>query len=484
MIATIFKKSTLYAIGTAARAATSIIMLPIYTRYLTPDVYGTAELLNIILDLTVLLLGAQITGGVFKFYSDAGSKKEKNTVVSTAIWLGLLVNVVGIILLWLSAPFLASALGSSELTLALRWFSFTLAFATITELGMGYYRVNDMAGSFLMVSLAKLAIQIAANVYFIVFLEMGLWGIIYSALLAGSVQAAWLAYNIIPKVGVYFSISKAKELAVFGLPLVFGSIAMYYITFADRYYLQYFHDATSVGLYALSYKFGFMLLALVWAPFMSYWGAKQFDHAKEDDGAALFGRVFEVANYILWLAATGMLLFASPIIRFIADASYFQSIEYIPYIVMAYVFLGWTEFHRFGIFESKRTYLLNRINWFSVLIVSVAYISLIPNYGGGGAALATLLVMAVRFVVIYHYAQKYYSFYTPWFKVLSLYLLTSVVFYLCSSLYVNNVYDFILSAIAVIVAVIASFICKASPITIPELTAYWKISFKNKMQKM
>lgn len=480
MIATIFKNSTLYAIGTAARAATSIIMLPIYTRYLSPDIYGTAELLNIILDLTILLLGAQITGGVFKFYSDAATAEDKYTVISTAVYLGGMVNVVAIILLYVLAPFLAVALGDPELVTPLRWFSFTLAFVAITELGMGYYRVNDMAGIYLMVSLAKLVVQIAANIYFIVFLELGLWGIIYSSLFAGGIQAIWLFAHIAPKVGFRFAPKVAKELAVFGLPLVLGSIAMYYITFADRYYLQYLFGATAVGLYALAYKFGFMLLALVWAPFMSYWGAKQFDHAKSEEGVVLFGRVFEVANYILWVAATAMLFLSPPVIRLIADPAYFPSIQFIPYIILAYVFLGWTEFHRFGIFESKKTYLLNRINWLSVVVVSLAYLALIPIYGGLGAAIATLLVMIIRFVIIYYYAQQYFRFHTPWLKVAALYTLTILIFQLCQRLYVYNLYDFLLAAIALVSAVVVSFLFNMTPIKFLQAMEYGRAWYKGK----
>lgn len=469
MLATIFKSSSLYAIGTAARAATSIIMLPIYTRYLEPEVYGTAELLNIILDLTVLLMGAHVIAGMFKFHADAKTPQDKNAVISTTLWLGLAVNCCAIVVLWLLAPKLSAMLSKDDFIEPLRWFAFTLAFGCISELGMNYYRIKNFAVTYLSVSLVKLAIQTSANIYFIVFKDLGLWGIIYSALLASSIQSAWMVLTIVPKVGIRFSKSDAGQLIRFGFPLIVGSIAMYYITFADRYLIQHYHDTAVVGVYALGYKFGFMLLSLVWAPFMGYWGAKQFEHAKEAQGAVLFGQVFEVANFLLWLAATAMLLFSPPLIRFMADPSYYSAIDLVPYILFAYVCIGWTEFHRFGLFESKNTAIFNRYNWYTVVVISIGYFSLIPPYGAVGAAIATLLALAFRFFIIYRKSQQYFAFSSPWLKILCLYLGSLLGLIICNQLFVDESSDFLVSAMVFLVLILVSFAVKAAPLSIGEV---------------
>ena len=469
MLQKIFKSSSLYAVGTIARTATSIIMLPIYTRYLAPEIYGTAELLNLILDLTVLLLGARVTIGMFKFYADAQTLKDKHRVLTTTLWLGLIVNFFAICVLWLLSPFIANFIGNPQITEALRWFMFTIAFGTIGEIGMGYFRVNDQAGRFLVISLIKLTVQVSASIYFIVYKELGLWGIIYSALIGAGTQALILLVLTIPVTGLRFSIPVAKNLFTFSLPIIMGSFAMYYMTFGDRYFLQVFHDTTTVGIYALGYKFGFMLLALVWGPFMSYWGAKQYDHAKAPDGPALFSQVFSIANYILWAAATGMLIFAGPVVRIMAEASYHSAINLIPLIVLAYVFQGWTDFHRFGLLESKNTRYLNIYTWISAVIIGVLYVTLIPAYGAMGAAAATFITMLIRFTMIYRKSQQYFTFPTNWVKISGLFAISGLAYGSTFVFYDHSAQDFIIGALLYVLVIAATLLLNCAPLTMKDL---------------
>lgn len=463
MASSIFKSSSLYAAGTFARAASSIVMLPIYTRYLTPEIYGTAELLNLILDLTILLLGARITTGMFKFYSDAKTQNDKNSVLSTCLWLGFSVNLLAIGVLWLSAPIISQLFNNPEIHKALQWFSFTLAFGTISEIGMGYFRVNDKAGQYLLFSLLKLFMQVSASLYFIVFLELGLWGVIYSALFSGGVQTLLLLVFVLPQIGTKFQAALAKNLIKYSLPIIYGSIAMYYMTFGDRYFIQHFNGTAEVGIYALAYKFGFLLTALVWSPFMSYWGARQFDHAKSPKGPNEFGNVFYTANYILWAVATGMAIFLAPTIHLMADSAYYRAIEIAPFIILAYIFQCWTEFHRFGILESGNTKYLSYYTWLTAVVISIFYLLLIPVWGGVGAAAATTLAMIFRFILVYRKSQHYFKFYCNWGKITLLLGLGMTGLYATKFFHVDNNNDFIYSTIIYIFILLMSIVLKCLP---------------------
>lgn len=463
MASSIFKSSSLYAAGTFARAASSIVMLPIYTRYLTPEIYGTAELLNLILDLTILLLGARITTGMFKFYSDAKTEQDKNSVLSTCLWLGFSINILAIGILWATAPTISQLFNNPEMHKALQWFAFTLAFGTLSEIGMGYFRVNDKAGKYLLFSLLKLFLQVSASLYFIVLLELGLWGVIYSALFSGGIQTLLLLLFVLPQIGVKYKATLAKNLIKYSLPIIYGSIAMYYMTFGDRYFIQHFNGTAEVGIYALGYKFGFLLTALVWSPFMSYWGARQFEHAKSPKGPNEFGNVFYTANYVLWTAATGMVIFIAPTIQLMADSAYYRAIEIAPFIILAYIFQCWTEFHRFGILESGNTKYLNYYTWLTAAVISVLYLLLIPVWGGVGAAAATTIAMFIRFILVYKKSQTYFQFNCSWRKISLLLVLSAAGLQATQFFHVDNNNDFIYSTIVFIFIILMSFILKCVP---------------------
>ena len=68
--------SSLYAIGTVARQLVGFLMLPIYTRYLSPADYGAVGLLTLTLALLEPFLGMRLGGAISKFYFDEISKSS------------------------------------------------------------------------------------------------------------------------------------------------------------------------------------------------------------------------------------------------------------------------------------------------------------------------------------------------------------------------------------------------------------------------
>ena len=70
------KHSAIYAIGALISRLTALVMLPIYTRYLTPADYGVIELLTMAIEITGILVGLRITQALFRFYILAKDRRE------------------------------------------------------------------------------------------------------------------------------------------------------------------------------------------------------------------------------------------------------------------------------------------------------------------------------------------------------------------------------------------------------------------------
>ena len=59
---------TVYFIGNILRYAISFVMLPIYTRFLTPADYGILELLSMVIDFSGIIFGLRVGQAIFRFY--------------------------------------------------------------------------------------------------------------------------------------------------------------------------------------------------------------------------------------------------------------------------------------------------------------------------------------------------------------------------------------------------------------------------------
>ena len=176
------KDSSIYAIGTILRRITALVMLPIYTRYLTPADYGVVELLGMAIEIAGILVGLRIAQAMFRFYILAEDQAEKQKVVSTVLLTVLVSSVVGVTVLYLGAEHISRFIfGNNEYIYEFRLFVFTLVTNAISAVGLSYLRARQMPVLFVSIGAATLALQVSLNIIFVVMLEMHVRGVIYSA---------------------------------------------------------------------------------------------------------------------------------------------------------------------------------------------------------------------------------------------------------------------------------------------------------------
>ena len=77
------KYAVIYLVGVLLERGVSFVMLPIYTRFLTPGDYGTLELLTMTLDVIAILAGLGLSEAVYRFYYRFDTVGERNRVIST-----------------------------------------------------------------------------------------------------------------------------------------------------------------------------------------------------------------------------------------------------------------------------------------------------------------------------------------------------------------------------------------------------------------
>ena len=258
----------IYALGNILRNGVSIIMLPIYTRFLTPADYGIIELLSMLIDFVSIILGMRMGEAIFRFYCNAATNSDRNSVISTSLLLSVLLNGVGMVMVLLFSEPLAQLLfGDAGLVRYVQLFSLTLLLQAFIEIPLIYIRAQQRPWLFVGFSLFKLMLQLGLNIYLVVVKGMHVEGVIYSALISGGIMACLLFAYTLVSTGIRFSYRMSAKLVRFSVPLMLASVGSFYLTFGDRYYLRLYGDLADVGIYALGYKFGFMLIILIWDPF-------------------------------------------------------------------------------------------------------------------------------------------------------------------------------------------------------------------------
>jgi len=417
-----------YGAGMILTRAVSFVMLPVYTRFLTPADYGVMELIGMTLDIISIVAGAKLALGIFRYYHKAEAEHERNAVVSTAlVALSLSYGVIGAITFAVAPPLSSLVFSSAQYAPLIRLAAATLALQSLQLVPLSYARLKERSTLFVIANTLKLAIQLGLNIYFVVFKGMGVRGVFLGNLIATAVIGAWLCGYVVRQVGLKLSRVATGQLLRYGLPLIGTQFATFVVTFADRYFLQRSGTMSDVGIYSLAYQFGFLLAAIGYIPFEMVWEPMRFEIAKRADRDEVFARGFLYMNLVLLTTAVGLSLFVPDVLRVMTAPAFYSAADLVPIILIGYVFQGWAQIHDTGILISEKTIYVTVANWAAALVAAAAYALLIPRYHGIGAAVATAVAFATRYGCIYFFSQRLWPVDYRWPPILRLCLVGIVV---------------------------------------------------------
>ena len=416
------KHTLVYTAGILLGKVASFVMLPVYTRYLTPADYGVLELLGMTIDVIGMITGVGIVAGVFKFYSDENDPREKNAVISTAALSVIALATVTSLLGFAFSPQLSTLIFDSEAnTVYLRLYFVVYLLQNFEYLPFLLLRAENRSVMFVLVNAGKLIAMLSLNILFVVYYGMGIRGVLTSNIIATSVVAVGLTGYMVRRVGVRFSRAKFVAMARFGSSIVLWSLSSFVLVFSDRFFLNYFTDTATVGIYSLAYKFAFLMSVLAYTPFETIWTAERFEIAKQPDAVAIYARVFLYMNVLLGAVGLVICLFIRDVLFVMSDPAFLPAYKLVPLLVAAQIIFVWAAHWNAGIYISGKTQVL--ASGAIVLVITTLLINLllIPPFGAYGAAWATIAAYVVRFFWIYHFAQRYYRIEYQWMQQARLY---------------------------------------------------------------
>lgn len=421
------RHTAIYAVGTVLRRIAGLIMLPIYTMYLTPADYGVVELLTMAIEIAGILIGLRISQGMFRFYILADSMKEKGEIASTVLLTIIGTSTFGALLLALfSGPLSVFIFGSGDYTYEFQLFALTLVTNAVTAVGLSYIRARQMPVFFVVIGVVTLLIQIALNILFVVVYELHVTGVVYSAVISGSVIAFAISVYVFINVGIHFSLDVAKRLIRYIAPLMLASIAAFYVAYADKYFLRVFSGLAEVGLYALAARVSAVLIT-VYDAFNMSWGADRFEIVKRDNAQKVFEQIFRFLSAGVILSGTGLALFANDLFRVMTSPLFYPAGYVVPVLVLGILFKIGTMFCNFGALYRDKTGILAQASWVRAVVATVGYLSLIPLFGMYGAAIVLAISSIMEMVWVHRRSQRLYDMGIRWSPTMIMLICATVV---------------------------------------------------------
>jgi len=426
--------SAVYGIGLGAQNIVSLIMLPIYTRYLTPADYGTIGMMQVIIDIASGIFGMQVVQGVFRNYHAAPAQQGKDTVIASATAYVILSKLVGVFaLVALSGPAARLLFGSDDLQRYMALFAISLLTSSLFFMPFQYLRVLEKPIAFVTLSVAKLVIQLSLNIYFVVHLRMGVPGVIWATVLTGLSLGGAMATWVLIRTRFSVSLQEIRNLMGFSWPLVLSGLVALYVSSGSRFLISRVSGLSEVGLFMLANRLSGVMGATIWRPFNQAWSSQRFKLVGTEDGANTYARGFVMASVVLVYAAVGLSIFAPEVLRIMSARSFWGAATLVPLLTLQSVIVTATRFSRFGLVIEGKTIEFLKASLVSAVAATSVGLALAPWWGAMGVAVALVVYALVNLWQLEGKTRSKFDVDLPWSRFWSL-LGVGAIAYLLSRL--------------------------------------------------
>jgi O-antigen/teichoic acid export membrane protein len=408
-----------YGLGGLVQRVLAVLLLPVYTRYLSPSDYGTVETLVALTTVLAITLRLGISNAFFRFYYDSDEPAHRRLVLRTSFWftmgmatLGLL---AGLALSWDISDLLFGSTGEAEVVAA----AFVGLWAQMNyEQLTALFRAEERSTAYLAASLTNIALTIGATLVLVIGLDAGPLGVIVGSFTGTLlVYAALIGYRR-EQLGLQFDRGLLQEMNRFGLPLVPSAVFLWVTNFSDRFFLLKLADQGEVGLYSLGVRIA-SAIALLLTAFRMAWPA--FAYSIDEDREAQRTYAFVLTYLVLvtsWVAAA--LALVSPwLVEWLAAPAFARSADVVGPLAFSVVAYAGYVVVVIGVGRARRT----QFNWVvtgAAALVNVALnLILIPPYGMMGAAVATIAAYVTMFVGMTWWAQRIFPVPYQWRRVVT-----------------------------------------------------------------
>lgn len=413
------KHSAIYGLGGLVSRILAVLLLPLYTRYLSPSDYGKVETLIALTTVVGIVLRFGIHSAFFRFYFDSPDPAARRLVLRTSFWFTMAMATAGLIGgLLLAAPIAEALFGSSddaELVMA--------AFVGLWA-GMNYeqltslFRVEERSVAFVTASLTNILLTIGATLLLVVALEKGPIGVIVGNFTGTLVVYAVLIGYRREQLGLQFDRSLLREMNRFGIPLIPTALFLWMTNLSDRLFLVQLADTTEVGLYSVGVRLASAMVLLLTA-FRLAWPAFAYSIDDEHEAKRTYAYVLTYLVALTTWVATGLALLSPWIVDLIAAPAFAESSRVVGPLAFAAVAFGAYIVVAIGVGRAKRT----QFNWVvtgaAAVVNAVLNLMLIPPYGMMGAAIATVAAYSTMFVGMVWWSQRIYPVPYQWRRVLT-----------------------------------------------------------------
>lgn len=396
----LISNTTTFAIGNFASKLLVFLLVPIYTRVLSTSEFGTIDIINSTVSLLTPILTLSIAEGVMRFALDNETKKDQVLMV------GLKFLFYGFLILILASPILI------RIDLIKNYIVyFYLIYITSTTSGLisQFARGIGEVKNFAINGVLTTATTIIFNIILLIVMDMGIEGYFLATILSNVISCVFLYFSVNLKHYITFKNSNTvvrKSMLSYSVPLIPNSISWWINNIFDRYVIIAFCGVAANGLYAVAYKLP-TILTTISNIFMQAWQISAVKEHKKSDTSKFYSEVYNYYCTFVIIVCSILILFTKFICYFMFSDEFFVAWKYVPLLVLAVAFGGFSGFLG-SIYVAEKKSFKNFLSTSTGALVNISLnLLLVPRFGALGAACATFISYLIVWLIRTVDTKKY-----------------------------------------------------------------------------
>ncbi|REL28010.1 sugar translocase [Thalassotalea euphylliae] len=403
-VKSLLSDSALYGLAIFLMKGISLLMLPVYTHYLSPNDYGCLEVLVVVANVFSIFLGFGLVEALYRFVGLADGDKQKRIHAGECLLIALVIGCLAYLVFHVYCDQLASLLPDHIQGEEVYLLGIALALGGIINVPLAWLRITSRARLFFAVTMVKVIIQVGLSFYW---LAQG-WGvksILASGAVSSLVIALWLSAIQIKETGLSISREHLVAILNYGWPIFIGGVATFALSGMDRWLLAEHFSAADIATYAIALKFALVPTLLI-QPFTLWWYPKRFSVLKADNGTTVNAR-FAMLGAVLAIVCCGLLGLIGPnLIRWLTPPSYHGAVLLLPWLLLCMALKLVGELLNLGCYVDADSQRQMHINLIASAIGAILLVLLIPEFFVNGALAALVVAYSVRALLFYCWSQR------------------------------------------------------------------------------
>lgn len=436
----LIKNMGLYTLGNLIPKAAAFVLLPLYTRLISPEQYGIIGGMVPISFIATILFSLAIDRSVFRLYWDYKTDETRRIFlgsITLALWI---ISSLMIILLIFPLRSHVSLIYKSIPFSPYYIYILVTAYASVFKLvPRAHMRVCQNAKQYVTISLFEFFLTTSIVIWFVLFRKEEASGMLKGLMYASLAMVPYYVSYSFKTADFMLKWNILKKSLAFSLPVIPGLLSGWVLSSTDKIFIERALSLNDLGIYSLGYKIAGLVLVFSGA-FQQAYNPYFYEVAAWSDQSLARKKLSHYNLYYIFsiLALCFLIsLFAKEAVGFLLDQKYFESHKIVPIIALAYFTNMVSSIFTLSIYQKKKTLWTMWVQICAAGTNVILNFLMVPVWGAYGAAWATVIVSVFSASVLYFMASRLYPLTIQIRRILTVLGLCSFIILLFITLSLN-----------------------------------------------